>query len=325
MRAKAIAGAGLVLGLFIAAGHEVRAAGYPERPVRVVALNPPGGVSDLVARSLGEYLADKHGQPFVVDNRVGAGGIIGSQIVAQAPADGHTLLVGFIGNLSINPGLYPKLPYDPLKDFAPISLAARSPIVIVAHPGLPAKSVSELIKLAKSRPGELRYASSGVGNGNHLATELFAAQAGIKLLHVPYKGGAPALTAVIQNEVSLLFGNSALVMTQLKAGRVKALAVTTDERLAPLPDVPTVKESGLADYVVTTWFGLLAPAGTPQAIVKQLNAGVVGALKDPKLLQKFDAAGLIASPSTPAQFGQLIRSETARWRKVILDNDVRAN
>jgi tripartite-type tricarboxylate transporter receptor subunit TctC len=325
VRANAIAVMGFLFGFCVTPAQEAGAARYPERPVRVVALNPPGGVSDLVARSVGEYLSEKWGQPFVVDNRVGAGGIIGSQIVAQAPADGYTLLLGFVGNLSINPGLHEKLPYDPLKDFAPISLAARSPIVVVANPGLPVKSIVDLIKLAKSKPGELRYASSGIGNGNHLATELFAAAAGVKLLHVPYKGGAPALTAVIQNEVAVLFGNSTLVMPQLKAGRVKALAVTTEERLAPLPDVPTMRESGLPEYVVTTWFGLLAPAGTPSAVVKQLNAGVVDALGDARLRQKFDAAGLIPSPSSPQQFADLIRSETARWRQVIADNGVRAN
>jgi tripartite-type tricarboxylate transporter receptor subunit TctC len=297
---------------------------YPEKPVRLNALNPPGGVSDIVARSVGERLADAYRQPFVVDNRVGASGIIGSEIVAKAPPDGYTLLLGFVGNLAINTSLYDKLPYDPVKDFAPISLAARSPLVLVTNAAQPVKSVKDLIAMAKARPGELRYASAGVGNGNHLATELFAASAGVKLLHVPYKGGPPALTAVIQNEAAFMFANSAFVIPQIKAARVRALAVTTEQRLGPLPDVPTMVESGLADFVVTTWFGLLAPAGTSAAIVNQLSKGVASALADERVRQKFDVAGLIASPSTPQQFGELIKTENVRWKKVIVANGVRA-
>jgi tripartite-type tricarboxylate transporter receptor subunit TctC len=297
---------------------------YPEKPVRLIALNPPGGVSDIVARSVGERLADAYRQPFVVDNRVGASGIIGSEIVAKAPPDGYTLLLGFVGNLAINTSLYDKLPYDPVKDFAPISLAARSPLVLVTNTAQPVKTVKDLIAMAKARPGELRYASAGVGNGNHLATELFAVSAGVKLLHVPYKGGPPALTAVIQNEAAFMFANSAFVIPQIKAARVRALAVTTEQRLGPLPDVPTMVESGLADFVVTTWFGLLAPAGTSAAIVNQLSKGVASALADERVRQKFDVAGLIASPSTPQQFGELIKTENVRWKKVIVANGVRA-
>lgn len=300
------------------------AADYPDKSIRFVALNPPGGVSDTVARAIGERLADAYGQAFVVDNRVGASGIIGSEIVAKAPPDGYTLLLGFAGNLAINPSLYRKLPYDPLKDFAPISLAARSPVIVVANTALPVKSIKELIALAKTRPGELRYASSGVGNGNHLAAELFAYSAGIKLLHVPYKGGPPALTAVIQNEAAFMFGNAAFVLPQVKAGRVRALAVTTEQRLAGLPDVPTMVESGVPDFIVTTWFGVLAPARTPTAIITKLNKGVVAALSEEKVRQKLEVAGVMPSPSTPQQFGELIKSEIARWREVVQRTGARA-
>jgi tripartite-type tricarboxylate transporter receptor subunit TctC len=302
-----------------------RAASYPEKPVRLVALNPPGGVSDTVARALGEYMAEHFGQAFVVDNRVGGGGIIGSDIVAHAPADGYTLLLGFVGNLSINPGLYKKLPYDSLKDFAPISLAARSPQVVIANLTQPVKSIVDLIALAKGKQGELAYASSGVGNGNHLAAELFATEAGIRLLHVPYKGGPPALTAVIQNEAAFMFGNAAFAVPQVKAGRVRALAVTTEKRIALLPEVPTMIESGLPRFVVTTWFGLLAPAKTPTPIIGKLNQATVVALQDSRVDAKLDRAGLIASPSTPAEFQALIKAEIARWREVIERTGTRAN
>jgi tripartite-type tricarboxylate transporter receptor subunit TctC len=294
-------------------------AAYPDRPIRIIALNPPGGVSDTVARAIGEKLAERWKQGVVIDNRVGASGIIGSELVAKAAPDGYTLLLGFVGNLAINPGLFKKLPYDSINDFAAVSLAARSPIVVVVHPSLPAKSIQELIALAKAQPQKIAYSSSGSGNGNHLATELFATTAGIKLLHVPYKGGPPALTAVIQNEVALMFANSVFAVPQVRAGRVKALAVTTSERLAVLPEVATVMESGLPDFVVTTWFGLLAPAGIPDAIVRILNGAVVDILGDATVKDRLDRSGLIAAPSTPTQFAGLIKSELVRWKKVIAD------
>ncbi|MEO8441566.1 MAG: tripartite tricarboxylate transporter substrate binding protein [Betaproteobacteria bacterium] len=305
--------------ILMLAGFLVQTTGwaYPDRPVRLVALNPSGGVSDTIARAIGEWLAERWEQGVVVDNRVGAGGIIGSEIVAKAQPDGYTLLLGFVGNLSINPGLYRKLSYDSIKDFAPISLAGRSPIVIVVNPSLSVKSIKELVALAKAQPGKIAYSSSGNGNGNHLATELFATMAGIKLLHVPYKGGPPALTAVIQNETAMMLANSTFAVTQVRAKRVRAIAVTTDKRLDLLPDVPTVAESGYPDYIVTTWFGVLAPAGTPKALISRLNTDIVSALASAGVREKFDRAGLIASPSTPEEFGALIKSEIVRWGKVI--------
>lgn len=313
--------------LFAIVGFFLQAAAwaYPDRPVRLVALNPPGGVSDTIARAIGERLAERWSQGVVVDNRVGASGIIGSEIVARAQPDGYTLLLGFIGNLAINPGLYKKLPYDPIKDFAPISLAGRSPIVVVVNPSLPAKSIKELIALARAQPGKIAYSSSGSGNGNHLATELFATMAGIKLLHVPYKGGPPALTATIQGETAMMFANSTFAVAQVKANRVRAIAVTTDKRLELLPDVPTVAESGLPDFVVTTWFGVLAPAGTPKALIKRLNTDIVEVLGSAGVRQKLDRAGLIASPSTPEEFGALIKSEIVRWAKVISETGARVD
>jgi tripartite-type tricarboxylate transporter receptor subunit TctC len=298
---------------------------YPERPIRLIALNPPGGVSDTIARAVGERLTEVWKQNVVVDNRVGASGIIGSDIVARSAPDGHTLLLGFVGNLSINPGLFAKLPYDPLKSFAPISLAGRSPLVLVVHPPQPIHTVQDLIKLAKTHPGKLAYASAGNGNGNHLATELFAHMAGINLVHVPYKGGPPGLTGTIQGETAMMFANSTFAVAQIRANRVRAIAVSTDKRLALLPDVPTVREAGLQDFVVTTWFGVLAPAGTPQPIIKKLNQGVVEALGNPTVLKKFDNAGLIAAPTTPEEFEALIKSEIQRWSEVIQRGGIKAN
>lgn len=311
-----------VIGGFFA---HASASAYPDRPIRLIALNPPGGVSDTIARAIGERLAERWGQGVVVDNRVGASGIIGSEIVANAQPDGYTLLLGFVGNLSINPGLYRKLPYDPIRDFAPISLAGRSPIVVVVNPSLPVKSIKELVALAKAQPGKVAYSSSGNGNGNHLATELFATMAGIKLLHVPYKGGPPALTAVIQNETAMMFANSTFAVPQVRSKRVRAIAVTTDKRLDILPDVPTVAESGLPDFVVTTWFGVLAPAGTPNALIRKLNADVVKALGSATVRDRFDRAGLIVAPSTPEEFSSLIKSEMVRWGKVIKDTGARVD
>ncbi|MBI3067740.1 MAG: tripartite tricarboxylate transporter substrate binding protein [Betaproteobacteria bacterium] len=293
--------------------------------MRLIALNPPGGVSDTLARAIGEKLAERLGQPFVIDNRVGAGGIIGSEIVARAQPDGHTLLMGFIGNLAINPGLYKKLPYDPIRDFAPVSLAGRSPLVVVAHRSLPVKSIRDLIALAKAQPGALNFSSSGSGNGTHLAAELFRTMAGIKMTHVPYKGGPPAMTAVIAGEVSLTFSTAPPAIPQVKAGRVKALAVTTERRIPTLPEVPTVAESGFPDYVVTTWFGVVAPAATPRQVVRKLNREIVDILGDRAVLDRIATAGLIAAPSSPEQFADLIKSETVRWAKVIKESGAKAD
>lgn len=303
-----------VAGLLAAA---IASAAYPERPIRMIVLNPPGGVSDTSARTIGDKLTDRWGQQVVVDNRVGASGIIGSQIAAKAEPDGYTLLLGFVGNLSINPGLYKKLPYDPQADFAPVSLVSRSPMVIAVNPSVPAKSIPELVKLAKDKPRKIAFSSSGNGNGNHLATELFSTMAGIEMLHVPYRGGPPGLAAVMRGETQLMFGNAVFTAPQAKAGRVRAIAVTTEKRLSVLPGVPTVAESGYPDFVVTTWFGVLAPAGTPPTLVRKLNVEIVDILSDPGVQQRLERSGLIPSPSTPAAFASLIKTETARWAGVI--------
>ncbi len=314
----------VVIAAGVPAGDAV-AAGYPERPIRMIALNPPGGVSDTSARIVGEKLAERWGQPVVVDNRVGASGIIGTDIVAKSEPDGYTLLLGFVGNLSINPGLFRKLPYDSQKNFAPVSLVARSPMVIAVNPALQAGSVADLVRLAKASPGKIAYSSAGNGNGNHLATELFSDMAGIRMLHVPFKGGPPGLAAVMRGDTQLMFGNAVFTAPQVKAGRVRAIAVTTEKPMPILPGIPTVAGSGYPDFVVTTWFGVLAPAGTPSAIVGKLNAEINRILNDPGVQRRFDAAGLIASPSSSNDFANLIKSETLRWGKVIRDAGVRVD
>lgn len=324
MFGRAIARSLAVLVLCLSQAVTARAE-YPNRPVRLIALNPPGGVSDTLARAIGEKLAERLGQPFVIDNRVGAGGIIGSEIVARAQPDGHTLLMGFIGNLAINPGLYKKLPYDPIRDFAPVSLAGRSPLVVVAHPTMPASSIQELVAAARAKPGRINFASSGSGNGTHLAAELFQNMADIKMVHVPYKGGPPALTAVISGEVSLMFSTPPPALPQIKAGRIKPLAVTTSHRLTTLPGVPTVSESGVPGFEVTTWFGIVAPTDTPQSIVSRLNGEIVRILNEKDVKDRLAAHALIPSPTSPAEFSRLIKSETVRWTRVIKEAGVRAD
>lgn len=303
---------------------------YPTQDVKIVALNPPGGVSDTLARILGERLSADWGKPVVVENRVGAAGMIGSELVAAAPPDGHTLLLGFVGNLSINPALYKqRLRYDPAKDFAPISLIGRSPLVLLSHPSFPAKTVAEAIKMAKERPGAMAYASAGIGNGAHLAMEVMQRMAGIKLLHVPYKGGPQAALAVASGDVQLTLATVPSAISLMKTGRVRALAVTSAQRLPPIPElpalaeIPTVSESGLPGYEVTTWFGLLAPAATPEPTLRKLTADVAVALRDEEVRKKIMAASLIPEASTPDGFRQLIATETRRWREVVEENHVK--
>lgn len=304
---------------------------FPSRDVKLVALNPPGGVSDTLARILAERLTVRWSQPVVVENRVGAAGMIGSELVAAAPPDGHTLLIGFVGNLSINPALYKRLRYDPAKDFAPISLIGRSPLVLLSQPTFPAKSVAEVIALAKTQPGSMAYASAGIGNGAHLAMEVFQSMAGIKLLHVPYRGGPQASMAVASGDVQLTLATVPSAITLIKTGKVRAIAVTSAQRLPPIPElpalseIPTVSESGLPGFEVTTWFGLVAPAAIPALTLRKLTADVADALQEEDVRKKIMAAGLIPESSTPQAFRQLIESETRRWREVIESNNVTPN
>ena len=289
---------------------------YPARSVRVIAGFPPGSGADITARVIGAKLGEALGQQMIVDNRPGAGSNIAAELAAKSPPDGYTLFIGTVAN-TINATLYAKLPFDFARDFAPVALTTATPNVLVLHPSVPAKSVNELITLAKSHPGQLNYASSGVGTTPHLSAELFNAMAGVKMLHVPYKGSPPAVTDLIAGEVALMFSPSSTVLPHVKTGRLRALAVTTAARLPSLPELPTIAESGLKGYETITWFGFVAPARTPQAVITRLNAEIVKVLALPEVRNLFASQGIETLGGTPDQFASYISNEIAKWAKVI--------
>ena len=277
---------------------------------------PPAGGTDVVARILAEPLGAALGQTIVIDNRGGAAGNLGTDLAAKAPADGYNILFT-LSSHTINPKLYDKLPFDVEKDFAPISLAAMIPQILVVHPSVPANSVKELIALAKANPGKLNYASVGTGSPGHIAGELFKLKTGVDIVHIPYKGGGPAVVDTIGGQVQLLFVSMPAAWQHVKAGKLKAIAVTSAKRSVAAPDVPTIAESGVPDYVVDSWYGALAPAKTPPAAVARLNAAFVKVLEDPLVRERLLAQGAEAAPSTPAEFDRLIRDELQKWEFVI--------
>jgi tripartite-type tricarboxylate transporter receptor subunit TctC len=292
------------------------AQGYPSRPIRLVAPFPPGGGADISARVLADGLGPALGQTVVVDNRAGAASIIGTDIVSKSTPDGYTLLLGPI-TLAFNPALYRKLPYDALRDLSPISLVADQPNILVANPTLPAKSFKDFLALARAQPGKLSFGSAGVGTGTHLAMELLCLSQKVEVVHVPYKGAAPALTGVIGNEISVFLSTFASALPHVKSDRLRAFGVTSAQRAPTLPDIPTIAESGVAGYEYTTWYGLLAPAGTARAIVEKLNRTTVEVLASPKTAERYVGQGMTPIPSTPARFAAHIKSETDKWTKVV--------
>ena len=316
-RAAVLAGAGLAL----LAGAASAQPSYPSKPIRLVVPFAAGGTTTILARLLAERMGQALGQPIVVDNRPGAGGNVGMDMVAKAEPDGTTILMGPIG-LAINPALYSKMSFDPLKDLAPIGLYCGVPNLLVVHPGLPAGSVQELIAYAKANPGKLNYASNGNGTSSHLAAEMLKSAAGIDIVHVPYKGGAPAMQDLIGGQVGMLFDQMPAVLPQVQAGRVKALGVSSLKRSAAAPEVPAISES-LPGFDMTVWFGFLAPRGTPADIVHKLNAEMLRALKDTAFQTQLAGMGVTPMPSTPEEFTRYLRSETDRWGKVVRDSGAR--
>lgn len=310
----------LAAGVCLALAQTVEAqtvAGYPARPIRMIAPSSAGGPVDVIARSLGQGLAEAVGQQVVIDNRAGAAGLIGAELVATAAPDGYTLLFGFSGPLVIVPQLNAKAPpYDSVKSFAPVSLAAQAPYVLLVHPNVPAKSVKELVALAKAQPGKLNYASGGNGTGIHMAAELLNLTAGTKIVHVPYKGAGPGMTALIGAEVDMMFNGLPPALPHVKANRLRALAVGGDKRSQLLPELPTVAESGY-QFNTTGWYGLLAPAGTPRPILAKLNADLIKALNTPEMKERFAVQGVEVVGSTPQEFGAYIHEEWVKWGKVI--------
>jgi tripartite-type tricarboxylate transporter receptor subunit TctC len=285
----------------------------PAKPVRIISPYSPGGLGDLVPRAVAVGLAESLGQQMIVENRPGASQIIGMQAAARAPADGYTMVFGSVTSLAINPSAHRNLPYDPVKDFAPLALCVTTPLYLVVHPSLPARSVKDLVALAKAQPGRLTFSSGGNGSSNHLAGELFKSLARVDLLHVPYKGAGPAMVDVMAGHVGLMFGAAGLA--EAKAGKVRVLAVTSAQRSATAPQLPTIAETGVPGYEATIWFGLLAPAGTPAPLVTRLSQEIAKSLGQPRLREQFST--LDVTPSTPEAFAALIRREIPKWRKVI--------
>ncbi len=298
-------------------------ADYPEKPVRFVVPFAPGGATDLLARTIGDRLSAALGQPFVVENKPGAATQIAAQYVAKAPADGYTLLMATSTTLAINKSLYSKLPYDPEKDFAPISLVVQHPFVLVVDPKLPAQNIRDLIALAKSQPGKLSYASGGSGSFAHLSMALFQSMAGIDAVHVPYKGSAPALLDIMGGQVAMMFDNTA--HNHISSGKLRALAVTTRERLSVLPEVPTLHEAGVPGYDLAAWQGVVATAGTPQPIVQKLNAEIRRLLQLPDVRQRLTADGGQIITSTPAEFSAHISREVVRFAKIVKDSGAKVD
>lgn len=289
---------------------------YPARPIRLVSPFAAGGGNDMISRAMAQALGRNLGQGVVVDNRPGANTIIGMDLVAKSPADGYTLIMTG-STIAINAALNPRLPYDSLRDFVAVSQIAATPLIVAVHPSLPAASIKELIALARKRPGELNFPSAGVGNVSHLAGELFNVMAGVRLVHVPYKGSAPATTDLLSGRVSVMFNSAFALLPYVKSGRLRALAVTGRARSALLPAVPTVMESGLSGYEAGTWYGLLAPAATPPAIINRLHAQTVRALADEEVRRRLVEEGLDPVGNTPAEFAAYIRAEMTKWAGVI--------
>jgi len=325
MRLRLRAAASLSAALAVSALHAAAAAeAYPARPVRFVVAFPPGGGTDIIARSIAQKLAERIAQQVVVDNRPGAGGNIGTDIVAKSAPDGYTMLMGSAGPLAINANLFGKMPFDPIRDLAPVTLAASTPNVLLVHPSLRAASVGDLIALAKARPGEINFASSGYGTPAHLAGELFNSMARVKLVHVPYKGAAPALADLLGGQVQLMFSTMPPALPHVKDGKLRALAVTSLKRSPAAPELPTVDEIALPGFEANTWHGVVVPAGTPAAIVARLNREIVAILHLPDVVERFSSQGAEALGSTPEEFAAYIRSETVKWAKVVRESGAKA-
>jgi tripartite-type tricarboxylate transporter receptor subunit TctC len=293
------------------------AQGYPVRPVKLVVPFPPGGPLDATGRLIAQKLTEAWGQSVVVENKPGAGGNIGADLVAKSTPDGYTILLGALSTHAVNPSLYANMPYDAVKDFVPITLLATTPNVLVVNPSLPVNSVKELVAYAKANPGKLSFGSGSNGSAGHLAGELFKVDTGTDIVHIPYKGGAPATQALLAGDVQFMFDNLANATPQVKAGKVKALAVTTAERSKLAPDLPTMAEAGLPGFDISTWYGLMAPAGTPKDVIAKWNAEVTRILSSPEVRDRLAAQGAEAAPTTPEQFAAFIQREIAKYARIV--------
>lgn len=309
--------------LCVVSGVAQAADSYPSRPIRMIVAYPPGGGTDQVGRVMADQLSQTLGQNVVVDNRGGATGNIGTELAARAVPDGYTLLMGNVAPNAVNVSLFKKLGFDPVKDFALVSLVAVTPNILVANPSMPVKSIKELIAYAKAKPGALNFPSAGVGSSSHLAGEMLKSMTGISMVHIPFKGGGPALVAVIAGEVQIMFATMPAAMPHVKSGKVRPVAVTTAKRSQAMPELPTIAESGIKGYEASTWYGLLAPARTPPAIVTRLHADTVKILAGPTR-QRLEVQGFEPEGGTPAEFAAYIKSEITKWAKVIKDAGIPA-
>lgn len=320
--ARACVAAALAFG---AVAAQAQTAGYPQKPIRFIVANSPGGGLDVVARLTGPTVSAALGQLLIVDNRAGATGSVAAELTAKSAPDGYTVLMGAIGNLAVNPHIYKGLGYDPLRDFAPVIFAVSGSNVLIVHPNVPVKTMQELIALARAKPNGLTYGSSGSGNAGHLAAELMSSMAKIQMVHVPYKGGAPAMTALLSGETQLIFASPSTAIPQVKAGRVRGLAVTTLKRSAMLPDLPTVAESGLPGFETDNWYGIVVAAKTPRPIIDRLNLEFARALESPEVKQALLRQGLEPAPGTPEAFGKYMKVEFEKWGRVIREAGIRPN
>ena len=307
----------LVLASIAVAAPAAFAQTYPAKPVRFIVPFPPGGGNDTIARLVAQKLAATLGQQVIVDNRPGAGGTIGAEAAARSPADGYTMFLAGVASHGINPNIRRKLPYDALKDFDAVSLIASAPLLVVVHPSLPVKTVKDLVAFAKSRPGQINYASNGAGSSSHLGVELFNMMAGVKMTHIPYKGLSPALTDLLSGEVQVMFSSAVAALPQVKAGRLRAIAMTGSKRSAAISNVPTVAEAGIPGYETGSWYGVVVPAGTPKAAVDRLSKEIQGIVRSQDFTAKLNEEAVIPVGSTPEGFDKHIRAELARWAKVI--------
>ncbi|MDD2692784.1 MULTISPECIES: tripartite tricarboxylate transporter substrate binding protein [Simplicispira] len=293
---------------------------YPTKPITIVVPFSAGGTTDILARLVGQYLTTELGQPVVVDNKAGAGGNIGGALAAKAPADGYTLFMGTVGTHAINAALYKKMPFDHVKDFAPLSRVANVPNLLVAHPSQPFKTVPEMIAYAKANPGKINFGSPGNGASPHLSGELFKSMAKVELTHIPYKGSAPAVSDLLGNQIAIMFDNMPSVIPHVRSGKLRAIAISTAKRSPELPDVPTIAEAGVPGYEAVSWFGLFAPAATPKPVLDKLSTALSKVLANPEVQKKISAQGGETVNETPAQFAAFIRSETTKWGKVVKES-----
>jgi tripartite-type tricarboxylate transporter receptor subunit TctC len=292
---------------------------YPDRPVRWIVPFAPSGPTDLMSRAVAEKLSQRLGQQFVVDNRAGAGGNIGAEVVSKSAPDGYTLMIGHVGTHAINVSLYPKVGFDPVRDFTPITLIATLPLALVIHPSVSAKDVKELIAYAKAHPGQLNFASAGNGGPTHLTGELLKTSAAIDIVHVPYKGNAAALLDLVAGRVQMMFSNMLTAMPHVRAGKLRAIGISSAKRSPQAPDLPTIAESGLPGFAAVPWYGVLGPAALPRPIVNKINSEIAHVLAQRDMQERFVAQGIDLQSSTPEQFGALIKSEVVKWRKVVRD------